>query len=102
MLRFMSTRPNRARTVSTLMLVAKQYYRKEDKKLAAGGFQMNWKKGRLWIAVSVLWMIFPTYLLTDQIRDPSDPNQWFNKALESETAQQPQTQRVPTARATGG
>jgi hypothetical protein len=32
--------------------------------------QMSWKRGlvRLWIAVSVLWLIFPTYLLVNDLQ----------------------------------
>jgi hypothetical protein len=32
---------------------------------------MNWKRGllRLWIAVSLLWLIHPTYVLINQLRD---------------------------------
>ena len=43
---------------------------------ALDGFQMNWKNGfvRLWIAVSLLWMIFPAYLLLTarKLSDTSD------------------------------
>jgi hypothetical protein len=47
--------------------------------LDADGFQMNWKNGfvRLWIAVSLLWMVYPAYLMDDAMEQAKSKHERY-------------------------